>query len=298
MLRSALPPLAAVRVFEAAARHRNFTAAAVELGMTQAAVSYQIKILEERVGAPLFLRRPRGVELSVIGQRFAAAAKDALDLLSDGFAKAKGRSEDMLDISVIPTFAASFLAQRLGQFQINNPTIAVRVDVSQSLIDFSADAFDLSIRSGNGEWPGLKSHLLMSADFTPMLSPLLAETIGGVHQPSDLLKLPIIEPTDPWWEQWFQAAGLSTEDICRRSSLRFGSQVLEANAAIAGQGTGILTPAFYQAELIQGRLFQPFELTCEDGTGYWLVYPESRRNSAKIKIFRQWLEAEIAAFQL
>lgn len=298
MFRSSLPPLAAVRVFEAAARQKNFTSAATELGMTQAAVSYQIKVLEERIGAPLFLRRPRGVELSTIGRRFAMNAKDALDLLSEAFAEAKGCSEEMLDISVVPTFATNFLAQRLGQFQINNPAIAVRVEVSQSLVDFSTDTVDLSIRSGKGDWPGLRAHLLMEADFTPMLSPVLAETIGGVHQPSDLLKLPIIEPTDPWWEQWFQAAGLSAKDICQRSGLKFGSQILEANAAIAGQGTGILTPAFYQAELMQGRLFQPFELTCHDGTGYWLVYPEGRRNTAKIKAFWRWLEAEIAEFRI
>lgn len=296
MLRPHLPPLAAIRVFEAAARHRNFTTAAVELGMTQAAVSYQIKVLEERVGAPLFLRLARGVELSEIGARFAQKSTDALDILSEAFSRAKGRTEETLVISVIPTFATNFLAQHLGCFQIDNPSIAVRVEVGQSLIDFASDGFDLAIRSGKGDWPGLKSHLLLPMVFTPMLSPALAEKVGGIHHPADLLQLPIIEPSDPWWKQWFETAGVPDADLASQPGLLFGSQILEANAAIAGQGTGILTPVFYQDAIEQNQLFQPFDLVCSDDTGYWLVYPESRRNLAKIKLFRSWLETTLANF--
>lgn len=296
MTRSHLPPLAAIRVFEAAARHRNFTTAAAELGMTQAAVSYQIKVLEERVGATLFLRRARGVELSEIGAQFAQKSTDALDILGDAFARARGRTEETLVISVIPTFATNFLAQRLGCFQIDNPSIAVRVEVSQSLVDFASDGFDLAIRSGKGNWPGLKSHLLVPVAYTPMLSPALAEKAGGIHQPADLLKLPIVEPSDPWWHQWFAEAGVTDANLATQPGLQFGSQVLEANAAIAGQGIGILTPAFYQDEVKQNRLYQPFDLVCNADQGYWLVYPENRRNLAKIKLFRNWLETKVAEF--
>lgn len=296
MARSHLPPLAAIRVFEAAARHRNFTTAAAELGMTQAAVSYQIKVLEERVGAALFLRQARGVELSEIGAHFAQKSTDALDILSDAFAKAKGRTEETLEISVIPTFATNFLAQRIGCFQIDNPSIAVRIEVNQSLSDFASDGFDLAIRSGRGDWPGLKSHLLVPVEFTPMLSPALAEKAGGIHQPADLLRMPIIEPSDPWWHQWFQAAGLSDANLATQPGLQFGSQVLEANAAIAGQGIGILTPAFYREEIAQKRLYQPFDLVCSDGQGYWLVYPENRRNLTKIRLFRNWLQGKVDEF--
>lgn len=296
MVRSHLPPLAAIRVFEAAARHRNFTTAAAELGMTQAAVSYQIKILEERVGSALFLRRARGVELSEIGAQFAQKSTDALDILSDGFARARGRTEETLVISVIPTFATNFLAQRLGCFQIDNPSIAVRVEVNQSMVDFATDGFDLAIRSGKGNWPGLKSHLLVPMQFTPMLSPALAEKADGIDHPSDLLKIPIIEPSDPWWHRWFEAAGVTDANLASQPGLQFGSQVLEANAAIAGQGVGILTPVFYKDEVEQRRLYQPFDLLCCDDQGYWLVYPESRRNLGKIKLFRNWLEMKAAEF--
>lgn len=294
-MRALLPPLTATRAFEAAARRGSFTKAADELGMTQAAVSYQIKILEERVGAPLFLRTARGVELTDVGQRFSRRASEALDQLRDAFADAKGAGEETLAISVIPTFATNFLAQRLGCFQIDNPSIAVRVEVSQSLSDFAAEEIDLAIRSGIGGWAGLKSHRLFPAVFTPMLSPKLAAEAGGIETPADLLKLPIIEPTDPWWSEWFAAAGVPDVEMADRPSLKFGSQVLEANAAIAGQGVGILTPVFYKDAVEQGLLIQPFEITCDDDQSYWLVYPENRRNAPKIRLFRNWILDEVAS---
>ncbi len=296
MARPPLPPLAAIRVFEAAARHENFTSAAAELGMTQASVSYQIKVLEERVGAPLFFRQARGVELSEVGRRLAARATDALDILGEAFADAKGRTAETLAISVVPTFATNFLALHLGCFQIENPSIAVRVEVSQSLTDFASAGSDLSIRTGGGNWPGLKSHLLLPVLFTPMLSPALADKAGGIRQPSDLLKLPLIEPLDPRWQQWFETAGVADVDRARQAGPQFGAQVLEANAAMAGQGVGILTPALYRDAIAQERLIQPFDLTCDDGTGFWLVYPHSHRNAAKIGTFRKWLERELADF--
>jgi LysR family glycine cleavage system transcriptional activator len=289
-----LPPMAAIRAFEAAARRASFTRAAEELGMTQAAVSYQIKVLEDRVGAALFLRQPRGVALTDVGLRLSRQASEALDLLRDAFAEAKGQTEGTLVLSVVPTFATNILAQRLGRFQIDNPDIAVRVDISQSLVDFARENVDLAIRAGAGDWPGVASQLLLRGVFTPMLSPQLAARIGGVNEPSDLLKLPILEPADPWWSHWFEAAGVPAAKLKRGPGLQTGSQVLEGNAAIAGQGVGILTPAFYRDDIDQGRLYQPFELTCDDGLAYWLVYPESRRNAPKIKAFRDWITGEMA----
>lgn len=294
-MRSPLPPLAATRAFEAAARHGSFTKAAEELGMTQAAVSYQIKVLEDRVGAPLFLRQARGVELTHAGGRFARRASESLDLLRDAYAEARGRDDETLVISAIPTFATNFLAQRLGCFQIDHPSLAVRVEVTQALSDFSTEDVDVAIRSGlEVAQPGLKCDMLMPAVFTPMLSPKLAESIGGVHTPEDLLKLPIIEPSDPWWPVWFAAAGIPDAQLTERPSLQFGSQILEANAAIAGHGVGILTRSFYLDAISQGQLFQPFDLTCDDGQRYWLVYPENRRSTQKIRSFRDWILGEVA----
>ncbi len=294
-MRPPLPPLAATRAFEAAARHGSFTKAAAELGMTQAAVSYQIKVLEDRVGSPLFLRNARGVELTDTGGRFAQRAGESLELLRDAFAEAKGEGEDTLVISSIPTFATNFLAQSLGCFQIDHPSIAVRVEVTDTLTDFASEDVDVAIRSGlEGGWPGLESDLLLPAVFTPMLSPKLAETIGGLHEPADLLKLPMIEPSDPLWTIWFAAAGLPDAKLTEQSSLRYGSQVLEANAAIAGLGVGMLTQSFYQDAVALGQLFQPFDITCDDGQRYWLVYPEARRGTRKIRLFRDWIVGKVA----
>ncbi|MGB3539224.1 MAG: LysR substrate-binding domain-containing protein [Mesorhizobium sp.] len=290
-----LPPLAAVRVFEAAARHLSFTRAAEELGMTQAAVSYQIKVLEERVGTLLFLRKPRQVALTEPGQHLAAAAGDAFALLAQAYAEARGDAEGVLSITTVLTFASNWLARHLGSFQMAHPSLAVRVDASGTLLDLTRENFDIAIRSGKGKWPGLVTHPLVWADFTPMLSPGLAAKIGGVKEPADLLKLPILEPSDPWWLQWFTAAGVPTTDLATRPDSRMGAQTYEANAAIAGQGVAILTRPFFLAELAEGRLIQPFDLVCNDGHGYWLAYPETSRNAPKVRVFRDWLLAEVKA---
>ncbi|RVA21731.1 LysR family transcriptional regulator, partial [Mesorhizobium sp. M7A.F.Ca.CA.004.11.2.1] len=193
-----LPPLQAIRVFEAVARHLSFTKAASELAMTQAAVSYQIKVLEERVGAPLFLRRPRQIALTEAGQRLAPAVSEAFAILGQAYAAARGGADGLLCVTTVLTFASNWLAHRLGSFQIAHPALAVRLETSSRLTDFAREDTDIAIRSGGGKWPGLEAHKLLDADFTPMLSPKLAATIGGVREPADLLRLPILDPGDIW----------------------------------------------------------------------------------------------------
>ncbi|KRA00043.1 LysR family transcriptional regulator [Mesorhizobium sp. Root157] len=289
-----LPPLAAIRVFEATARHLSFTRAAEELGMTQAAVSYQIKLLEERVGAPLFLRKPRQILLTDAGRRLAPASTEAFALLSEAYAAARGGAEGVLCVSSLLTFASNWLAQHLGSFQLAHPSLAVRVDTSNRLVDFAREDVDIAIRSGSGVWPGVETHMLFKADFTPMLSPKLAASIGGVKEPADLLRLPILDPEDRWWRDWFAAAGLSSDELASRPGTSMGAQAYEANAAIAGHGVAILTRELFKTEVADGRLVQPFDLVGDDGHAYWLVYPTSRRNVPKIRAFRDWILTEIA----
>ncbi|KEQ05853.1 LysR family transcriptional regulator [Pseudorhizobium pelagicum] len=282
-------PLNAMRVFEAAARHMSFTRAGAELGLTQTAVSYQIKLLEDTLGEQLFLRQPRQVSLTDAGLRLAPKVTEAFAILQDAVTGLKDTSEGTLTIHSTATFASRWLARHLGTFQLENPGIAVRLETSQEVIDFSKTEADLAIRSGKGVWPGLKAHLLMRSHFTPMLSPQLAETIGGIETPADLLKLRIIDPNDPWWRMWFEAAGLPDADLAGRPASRFGVQAFEAAAAIAGNGVAILMPEFYADDVALGRLVQPFDLTANDGTDYYLVYPEARRNSRKIRVFRDFM---------
>ncbi|TGT71545.1 LysR family transcriptional regulator [bacterium M00.F.Ca.ET.159.01.1.1] len=289
-----LPPLQAIRVFEAVARHLSFTKAAQELGMTQAAASYQIKVLEERIGAPLFLRRPKQIELTEPGQRLAPAVSEAFAILGQAYAAARGGADGLLCVTTVLTFASNWLAQHLGSFQLAHPALAVRLDTSARLTDFAREDVDLAIRSGGGKWPGLEAHKLLDADFTPMLSPKLAASIGGVKGPADLLRLPILDPGDIWWTQWFEAAGVTGHDLAKRPGSSMGAQAYEANAAMAGHGVAILTRALFKNEIADGRLVQPFDLVGDDGHAYWLVYPTARRNVPKIRAFRDWILAEIA----
>ncbi len=288
-------PLNALRVFEAVARLGSFTKAGEELGMTQTAVSYQVKLLEENIGEPLFLRRPRQISLTETGERLAPRVAEAFETLQQAIAEARGETEVTLTITCLTTFASQWLARRLGNFQLANPHIAVRLSTSDALVDFSREAVDVAIRSGNGVWPGLRAEKLMEVYFTPMLSPALAESIGGIHEPADLLKLKIFDPSDPWWLQWLEEAGVRSAGLEKRIKSFYGAQAFEAAAAVAGQGVAILTPAFYPDELASGKLYRPFELQCSDDRGYWLAYPENRRNVAKIRAFRNWILAEMKA---
>lgn len=291
-----LPPLAAVRVFEAAARHLNFTRAAEELGMTQAAVSYQIKLLEERVGAPLFLRRPRELLLTETAQRLAPDLGRAFELLRDAFADV-AREDGTLTVNTMHTFAAQWLAPRLGTFQLLHPQVAVRLETTSRLVDFVREEVDLVIRAGKGVWPGLVAHKLLDVRFTPMLSPRLAASIGGVKEPADLIKLPLLDARDPWWVTWLQRHDLPLDVLDLQTAPSLNMQALDAEAAMADLGVALLTPAYYRNELAAGRLIQPFELVIDEGNGYWLAYPEARRNVPKIKKFRDWIVSEAEAAQ-
>ncbi len=289
-----LPPLAAVRVFEAAARHENFTAAAAELGMTQAAVSYQIKLIEERLGVPLFRRERRRVVLTDAGRRAAAPVGRAFDLIDAAFAELRTEDEGMLTISSSQTFANTWLAWRLGGFQMGHPEMAVRLAVSDALADFVTDEVDVAIRTGVGPWEGLSADLLFHVDFTPMCSPAFLERHGGRLEVEDLLHLPMISPHDMWWPWWLREAGIEVPEGQIRPGVRMDSQANEGHAAIAGQGMAMLTPFFWRNDLANGRLVRPFAQVSTRGYAYWLVTPEHRRGTPKIKRFREWLLAEVA----
>ncbi len=289
-----LPPLPAVRVFEAAARHENFTLAAAELGMTQAAVSYQIRSLEERIGLPLFVRSKQRVALSDAGRRVAPLVSAALDTVADAFAALADEDEGVLAISTSQTFASNWLAPRLGSFQIGRPDLAVRLETSNTLVDVARDEVDVAVRMGAGLWPGLKRHFLFSLHATPACSPdFLAR--HRLDAPADLLRVPRLNVHDSWWDQWLTAAGVPLPGPGTETGIRLDSQALEGTAALAGHGVGILTPLYWRRELGSGRLVQPFPLVAVTGPAIWLVYPEHKRGRAQIRAFREWLLAEVAA---
>lgn len=288
-----LPPLAALRVFESVARQLSFTAAARDLGMTQAGVSYQIRLLEERLGGPLFLRKPRGIELTALGARLAGPTREAFELLRTAYAPQA--HADSLSISTLPTLAGNWLSQRLGQFQTDNPTLSVRMEASDHLVDFAREDFDVAIRLGDGDWPGLTAQKLFTVDFTPMLSPSLIQRHGPLTDPAQILPLPWIDASEPSWNVWLAAAGVSRTCSCPpRPGVLLGTQIHEARMAMAGNGVALLTPRFFRFELATGALVQPFPITATDGKAYWLVHPPARRNRPAIRAFRRFLLAEAA----
>jgi len=289
-----IPPLSAVRVFEAAARHLNFTRAAEELAMTQAAVSYQIKLIEERLGTSLFVRNGRRVALSPAGLRLAPQVSSAFDQLDEAFSKVREDESGVLGISAAPGIAASWLGPRLARFQMSKPDIAVRLQATHELVDFTRDPIDVGIRIGRGVWPGLRAIEMFPAAFTPMCSPTYLERVGPFSHPSDMLDLLRLNSDDVWWRAWFARVGVEVGADFDRKSIHVDSQVIEGMAAMAGEGVAMLTPLFWQRELESGRLVQPFELVCADSS-FWLVYPEHKHSAPKVRAFREWLLAEIAA---
>jgi LysR family glycine cleavage system transcriptional activator len=288
-----LPPLAAVRVFEAAARHENFTTAANELGMTQAAVSYQVKLLEERLGAPLFRREKRRVVLTDAGRKAAPQITRAFDAIDAAFGAIRADDAAVLTVSTSNTFANTWLVWRLGSFQMNHPEMAVRLLTSDALADFVSDDVDIAIRAGLGGWEGLHEELLVPIDFTPMCSPGFLRR-HNIAAPQDLLRVPQISPHDPWWPFWLREAGVEVPEGPPRAGVRLDSQAHEGHAAMAGQGVAMLTPFFWRNDLADGRLVRPFEQVSTRGYAYWLCYPEGRRSIPKIRRFREWLMAELA----
>ncbi len=288
-----IPPLAAVRVFEAAARHENFTKAASELGMTQAAVSYQIRLLEERLGLTLFARDKGRVKLSESGRKAAPLVANAFDTLDDAFSALSADNDLVLSISTTQTFATNWLAPRLGAFQVARPELAVRLKSDNRVIDFASEEVDVGIRSGSGSWPGLRSHFLFQSHSTPMCS---TEFVArqGLNAPADVLRVPRIGAGDPWWRRWLEKAGVEEREDAHTGSIWLDSQVIEGNAAMAGHGVAMMSPIFWRNELASGRLVAPFDIVSLDGFAMWLVYPEHKRNQPKIRAFRDWLLAGIA----
>ncbi|WP_291832224.1 LysR substrate-binding domain-containing protein [Brevundimonas sp.] len=285
-------PLASIRVFEAAARLKSFTRAAEELGMTQAAVSWQIKALEGRLGQSLFRRLPREVQPTEAGDRLSRAATEAMSLLRRAISDLTEADEHILSITTLATLATQWLAPRLGAFQLANPGLAVRMDTNPALLDLAREGFDVGIRSGHGDWPGMESQMLMPSVFTPVCGPAMAQKLN-LKDPCDLLNAPRIG-MEKEWAAWFAAAGLD-DGVRPATKLTADYQVLEVAAALGGQGVALASPILFAREIETGVLVRPFQEMVAFHTGYYLVWPEGRRRSPKIKRFRDWLMAQAEA---
>lgn len=290
-----LPPLSSIRVFDAAARHQNLSRAAEELHMTQSAVSYQIKQIEAFVGAPLFVREARGVRLNAKGEQLAPMVQAALASLARAFRVVSDKADSVLAISTMQTIAGNWLAPRIGSFQMLHPEYAVRLDISSTLADFAADGIDVAIRSGNGDWPGLESHLLFEQTFTAVASPAYLAREGRPESPAAMLGHVLIAPSDAWWNIWFRAAGVPTPITFTRPGIDVETQQMAASVALAGHGIALITPRFEAQGFASGRLVALFDITASTGEAYYLAYPREQRASRKIRLFRDWVLKEAAS---
>lgn len=290
-----LAPLGSIRAFEAAARHLSFTKAAAELGMTQAAVSWQIRTLENHLGQKLFLRQARRLSLTAVGAALAPGVADAFLRLQAAFAAAtlEATASAVLSISAVPTFANNWLVPRLGRFQLAHPGVAVRLDAGDAdgAGDFDRRGADVAIRIGSGSWPGLAAHRLMPVTMTPLCRP---DLLAGVTTPADLMTLPLLQPYE-LWRPWLAAVGVPAPAVRPTIAATFPRQHMAGRAAIAGQGVALLNPEFFDIPLRDGRLVQPFATVWRDpARDYWLVYPQALAAAPKIAAFRDWLIAEVS----
>jgi LysR family glycine cleavage system transcriptional activator len=289
-------PLSAIRVFEAAARLGSFTRAAAELGMTQAAVSWQVKALERRLDQPLFRRLPREVQLTAAGERLARAAGEAMTALRSALSDISDSGAGVLAITALQTFATHWLAPRLGAFQIEHPEIAVRLNSDARLVDLMRGEADVGVRSSrHGQWPGLEATYLFPSAQTVLATPAAMAALGPAPQPSDLIAAERVG-SEVEWAAWFAAAGVGGASSAGAGIRITGdTQVLEVAAALANGTMAIGSPVMFAADIAAGRLVQPFEVYFGDEGGYWLAYPADRRRTRKIAAFRTWLLGRVAA---
>ncbi len=280
-------PLNALRAFEASARHLSFTRAAIELCVTQAAVSHQVKALEARLGCTLFRRLPRGLALTDEGLALLPALAESFDRLGDLIERiAEGRLSQVLSVGVVGTFAAGWLLPRLGGFQAAHPGIDLRIFTNNNRVDLAGEGLDAAIRFGDGAWHGTESVPIMEAPLTPLCTPALAAQIGD---PADLLRQLLLRSyRADEWPRWFAAAGLAVPRI--RGPV-FDSGAVMADAAMQGLGVALAPPAMLARHLQAERLVRPFTLEIAIG-GYWLTWLKSRVESNPMRAFRQWLSDE------
>lgn len=287
-----MPPLSAIRAFEAAGRHENFSRAAEELGMTQAAVSYQIRQLEDRVGKPLFVREKGRVRLSDSGRRLLPAVSGGFASIAEAFAGLREDDEDVLEVNSSASFGGTWLSARIGRFQVRYPDLAVRLILGNDLTDFVRENVDVGIRGGTGPWEGLRTDFLIRQHFTPICTPEFIAA-NAIEKPEDLLRVERIGPNDALWRGWFGRLGLGTPEP--RQGVFLDNQLQEMHAMLGGFGIAMMTPLFWRADLASGRLVQPFETLYLPGSAQWLVHPATRVGVRKIERFREWLREELAA---
>ena len=292
-------PLNALRAFEAAARHLSFVKASEELSVTPAAVSHQVKSLEEYLGFALFRRRTRGLLLVESGQLLLTDLSDVFLRLDKAMERViDSDSRGTLTLSVAPTFAVMWLIPRLQKFYALHPDIDVRISTGLGLVDFQRDDFDAVIRLGSGQWFGLEAIKLFDESVTPMCSPRLLEGSDALTSPDDLSKHVLLhnhsmdyDPDAPTWKTWLEAAGASGVNASRGTHFSLPDHGLQAS--IDGAGVVLGWRSLAAKDVAAGRVVEPFDLTLPLGSSFYLAYPEAHSQRSNIAALRDWLMREV-----
>ena len=286
-----LPPTAMLAAFEAAARTGSFTQAAVELNLTQSAVSRQIRTLEERLGADLFVRERQTVILTAAGVKYARDIRHALKHIGDASMaiRASPRTAS-LDLAVVPGFAERWLIPRLPSFCSANPDLIINFSTRTTPIEFDAEPFDAAIHFGQPMWMGAESIPLMRESVFALASAAFAET-HPFPSPEDLLTAPllILRSRPDAWERWFLSNGVYYDSVTGPLFDQFETM---ASAAKAGLGVALLPAVLYQQEITRGELVPLFDKVTPSDNSYHLLWPQSRRDNPELILFRDWLARE------
>jgi LysR family glycine cleavage system transcriptional activator len=289
-----MPSLNAVRMFEAAARYQNFTRAAEVLFVTQGAVSRQVKQLEDEVGCELFTRDGPKLQLTNEGSQFFAAVSEGLGTIRRGTLELRrAMAAPSLTVSVLPSFAAKWLVQRLHRFQEYSKNVEVRISASYNLVDFAMQPdIDAAIRWGQGSWPGTYSECLLTEQLFPVCSPGFIDTNNMPASPESLAEYPLIRPTDKYdqWDEWFQVAGVVAPKPIEM--LRYSDALLLQQAALEGHGIALARSLLVEDDLKSGRLVRLFDISIESKNSFYFVCPTRLKDEESLHGFLEWLRSE------
>ena len=290
--RRRLPSLNALRMFEAVARRASFTQAADELGVTQAAVSRQIKRLEDELGVALFVRHHRAIELTIEGNRLHDAVRRGFDEIGAAADEMQTTGDgETLSVSVSPYFSSAWLTPRLPSFFRLHPRINLRLHHSYDPPDYRQEPFDLGINWGRGKWPNIVAERVLTGAFVPLMGPRLVASSKALA-PAELSRFMLLyEFRLDHWRDWFRQVGLTMPPHAR--SLRIDDSHALRQAALDGQGVALFFWGLARRDVATGKLLQPFTDRLEHGEDYYLNYPRYAARKAKVKLFRRWIVSEI-----
>ena len=292
-----LPSLNFLNTFETVARHLSFTNAAKELYLTQAAVSHQIRSLEDQIGVELFHRRSRKIILTKEGEKLLPSVVSGLQGISDSLDNIRNYDfEENLVVGVGSSFSANWLVHRLGGFYQKFPDINLHLKISTNDPDFRNEGTDLAVVWGKGDWKGVISKKLMVVEFTPVCSPELLNNYNSLKAPKDLIKFPLLDDSDyEFWQEWLEKAGISGKKFKRRLVIRDSNVLIRS--ALDGHGVALCAVGIVQEYLDSGQLIRPFDLSINGRGFYYLIYPEKSNRKPLVRLFKNWLIEEINTFE-